>query len=734
MTPDFKIKCFPQFVLRTPLLSLATYLELLEDYSLEKAINLYNTPIIKEAINLASPELLNGLDKWISGNSILSNDKKKAFELTLLKYMARISSRCTPFGLFAGCSVGDLESETNIILDSQNNHQRFTQIDMHYWVSLLQHIAKRKDVAGYLKFFPNSSVYEIGDFYRFVEYKYAETTREHIISALRKSDLLEKILSEAKSGITIDQMITFLADDEAEKQEAFEFISQLITFQFLVSELDAVITGEDEWKRTISILNRIGHLKNEIGLLEDLKRKLSDLDKSLVPSPENYGKIIQTIDKIGIPYEEKYLFQTDLNVAALSNKLNANVPQKVLKAIRFLNGIQSAKKIENLENFKKSFIQRYESEEMPLTLVLDTEIGIGYGENHGMNDIHEILENYSFKAKKISEENQIWTNLDDILQNKLQSSIINNEKTIVLSEKDFPDFNADLKNAPVTFSVIIELFDEKNIALTSTGNTSASKLLSRFCNGNQQIHKLTKKIIQKENEYHSDKVLAEIVHIPEARIGNIIRRPVLRDHEISYLCASGVSQENNLDLNDLWISIKSHKVILRSKKRDKEIIPCLSNAHNFLKNSLPIYHFLCDLERQNIKPVATFSWGNLTSHYHYFPRVLYNEIILSKAKWIIKKEETIEFYKMDKNNLKPLFSAWRIKRNIPRYVTLSNSNNTLLYDFESQISIELFVKSAKSQEKTILEEFLFTDKSTVKNSEWNVFCNQIILSYYKEKS
>lgn len=734
MIPHFKIKYFPQFVLRTPLFSLSNYFELLEDYSLEKAFNLYNTPIIKEAINLASPELLNGLDKWFSGNSTLSDDKKKAFELTFLKYMARISSRCTPFGLFAGCSVGDLDSETNIILDSQNNHQRFTQFDMHYWVSLLQNIAKRKEVAAYLKFFPNSSVYEIGDFYRFVEYKYVETKREHIISALRKSDLLEKILFEAKSGITIDEMITFLADDEAEKQEAFEFISQLIAFQFLVSELDAVITGKDEWKRAFSILNRIPHLNNEIALFEDLKSKLSDLDKCLVPSPDTYGKITQTIDKIGIPYEEKYLFQTDLNVAALRNKLNTNVSQKVLKAIRFLNGIQSSKKIENLENFKKSFIQRYESEEMPLTLVLDTEIGIGYQENHEMNDIHEILENYSFKPRKTSEENQVWTNLDFILQNKLQNSIINNEKRIVLSEKDFPDFDADFKNAPVTFSVIVELFDEKNIALTSTGNTSASKLLSRFCNGNEQIHKLTKKIIQKENEYHFDKILAEIVHIPEARIGNIIRRPVLRNYEISYLCAPGVPKENNLDLNDLWISIKSDKVILRSKKQDKEIMPCLSNAHNFLKNSLPIYHFLCDLERQNIKPVATFSWGILASHYDFFPRVLYNEIILSKAKWIIKKEEIIGFYKMDKNNLMPLFSTWRRKRNIPRYVTLSNSNNTLLYDFENQISIELFLKSGKNQEKTILEEFLFTEKSIVKNSKGNVFCNQIILSYYKERS
>jgi hypothetical protein len=51
---------------------------------------------------------------------------------------------------------------------------------------------------------------------------------------------------------------------------------------------------------------------------------------------------------------------------------------------------------------------------------------------------------------------------------------------------------------------------------------------------------LTKEIIKKETNYHSNKILAEISHIPESRTGNILRRPVLRDFEIAYLSNSGV--------------------------------------------------------------------------------------------------------------------------------------------------------------------------------------------------
>jgi hypothetical protein len=731
---NFKIKCYSEYILRTPLFSFTSYLKLIQNYSSEKVIEVYNNAIIKEAINLASPELRKGLDKWASDTSELSEDKKKAFELTFLKYLSRMSSRCTPFGLFAGCSVGNLGSETNIILNSLANHKRFTQFDMHYWVALLQDIAKRKDVAAHLKFFPNTSIYEIDEFYRFVEYKYEGTKREHTISAIRKTDLLKQIQFQAKSGITIDEMIFFLADDESEKEEALEFISQLIAFQFLVSELDATVTGDNEWKKLFSVLNRVSGLHNQIELFKSLEKNLANLDIDLVPSQEIYDTIKKTIDKIKTPYDEKYLFQTDLNIATLSNNLNKNIYNRIFKTIQFLNGIQSPKPVQNLENFKKSFTQRYESREMPLTFVLDTEIGIGYLQNHDMNDHHEILENYLFKAKNTEEKNQPWTSFDFILQNKLQDCIKNKDTSITLSENDFPDFDTDFKDAPVTFSVMIEFYDDENIAVTSTGNISASKLLSRFCNGNEQVFTLTKEIIQKENEYHSDKILAEIVHIPESRIGNIIRRPVLRKHEISYLCAPGVPIEDNLDLNDLWISIQSERIILRSKKHNKEILPCLSNAHNFLTDSLPIYHFLCDLERQNTKPIYSFTWGPLVSNYDFFPRVIYGGIIMSKARWIIKKEEIAGFQKMDENTLVKSFSEWRIKRNIPRFTNLSNSNNTLFFDFETQICITLFLKSVKSMEQCSLDEFLFTDRSIVKNNTGDSFCNQIILSYYKNRS
>lgn len=732
MTP--KINYFPEYILRTSLLPLPFYLNLLQDYSKDKVLEMYKLPLIREAIYLASSDLDNELNKWKTESNSLSAEKSKALELSLVKYLTRMSSRCTPFGLFAGCSVGKIDFQTKVILDITPKHKRFTQFDMQFWVAILQDIASRKEVAMYLKYFPNTSIYGLGDFYRYIEYKYIETKREHSISALRKSELLKKILIHTKSGITIDEMISFLANDDSEKAEALGFVFQLIDFQFLVSELDAVVTGNDEWKRVFMILNKIPSLKKETKILHDIQNQISNLDLNLVPIKEQYEEIKKNIQKLKFKYDEKFLFQTDLNTVTFANTLDVSIVKKTAEGIRFLNGIQPKKHFKNLENFKKAFLHRYETREMPLTMVLDTEAGIGYVQNQGLNDTHELLEKFSFKGKKKEKRNQPFSSFDFILQKKLQQSVVGNQMEVVLSKNDFPDFNDTFTDAPATFSVMIEMFDTENIVITSSESISAAKLLGRFCHSNLSIHNLTKKIVEKEEQYHKDKIVAEIAHIPESRTGNILRRPVLRNYEIAYLANSENSKENNIDLNDLWISVKNDTIILRSKKHNKEIHPCLSNAHNYSNNSLPIYHFLCDMQAQRTKLIYSFSWGILESFYTFFPRVTYKNIILSKAKWIISKKELDFFSKLNEIELFEKFSVWRLERNMPRYVNWVYYDNTLLLDFEAQISIQIFLKSVQKYNQIIVEEFLFTKKSPVKNHQGDFFCNQFILSFYKDLS
>lgn len=734
------IKPFQNYVLRTPAFSVSVYKELVNEYSFEKLLALYQDEFLKKALQIASPDLVVALDKYIINPQKISIDKKEALEISLLKYLARISSRCTPFGLFAGCSVGSFNNETNIALTTKEHFTKVTQFDMLFWFAFLQKLCKRVDVMPFLTYYPNNSLYSISVFHRYVEYKYVNKKREYAMNAIRKSDYLDKLLDVAKNGLTIDKMVQLIISDASEKEDALEFIEELIQSQILISNLEPVITRFDELQRVLDIINKIPTLKKESEIIEKIKFQLSKLDESICPLDHISSEIRKLINELDVNFDDKYLFQTDMNTTTIGNTIDYSVTKKVKQTITFLNGINKSRNSIYQSNFIKSYKKRYESRELPLALVLDSELGIGYLNNE-MKDTNPILDKFSFYKKGSENSIETWTNYDYILQKKLQKklqeSTLNKSLHISISENDFPSFELDDTSIPATFSAMIELLKNDNqeqIILDTSGGMSATKLLGRFCNINESILDLTNEIIEKEKKYYNDKILAEVVHIPEARTGNILRRPILREYEIPYLSNSDVNSDFKIDINDLMISIKNDKIILRSRKLNKEIIPCLSNAHNYEKKSLPIYHFLCDLQSQSNKPIYNFSWGILESHYSFFPRVYYKEVIISRAKWIVNSDEINEFYKLRDSDLLNEFSVWKNKRNLPRYVNQVQHDNTLLLDLEREIGIKLFLQSVKTIGKIKLEEFIFTEDCIVKNTICESFTNQVIVSFYNEKA
>ncbi len=239
---------------------------------------------------------------------------------------------------------------------------------------------------------------------------------------------------------------------------------------------------------------------------------------------------------------------------------------------------------------------------------------------------------------------------------------------------------------------------------------------------------------------HKGRIHAEINHLPEARTGNILKRPIFRKYEIPYLAKSNLPVDKQIPIKDLVLSVKNDSIVLRSKTHDKEVIPHLTNAHNYRNDSLPIYHFLCDLQTQNQRGSIFFSWGNVAKNHAFLPRVMYRvkelgiTIVFSKAKWIVNKKVAVSFLEQDKN-VKELLKAiekWREALRMPQYVQLIESDNALLINLKNYTSIKMLLTTVKNKEKFVLEEFLF-DKEGIVKSEKGHFANQFVVSFYKDK-
>ena len=710
----FPYQFFDEYVVRTPLFSRKNFQQTIsskDEITDAELKEICINPLFQEAVYLASPDLHDELAKWI--NSEKENQKLKQ---TLLKYYSRISTRCTPFGLFSSVGLGFFDKLMMTIPISEKI--RDTKLDMHFLVSLAQHFVQLPEIRNKLLFFPNNSIYKVGSRIRYIEYQYSEGKREYIISSAPLSEELQQILNFSKEGKTIRQIAEILIDEKIIQDEALEFVEELINNQVLVSELEPNVSGNDFLETIISVLHRIG-AKAETKILLSIKSKLEELDERIGNPVSKYLEIEELIKSVATEYEQKYLFQTDL-YNTYEFRLSNRWKKELKKAIGFLNKLTLFNKDTHLSAFKKVFSERFESEEVSLTMVLDTEIGIGYRQNYTTKGIHPYLEDlqipYSQEKKNLTIH---LTPVQKILNEKLQDTLTENQYIIELSNDDFKGFQENWHDLPDTISFMAEIISENNeekLCIGNGGGSSAANLLGRFCSEKSEVQNLTKIITRKEQELNSDYILAEIIHLPEARIGNVIRRPTLRQYEIPYLAQSVLPEENQIPIDDLYISIKNDRIVLRSKKLNKEVKPYLTNAHNYYTNTLPVYHFLSDLHSQNRRTGLYFDWGGLSHIYQFFPRVEYNNIILSKAQWKIKEKEITSVEKLinNKEEILSTLKIWRKKRQIPQWIQLVKSDNTIALNLENYDMAKLFIQAVKSEKSIIIEEFLYNENDEFK--------------------
>src|SRR3954467_6883286 len=207
-------------------------------------------PEVLEAVFLASPSLYDSLAIWRA-----APDSKKGLraERALLRYVYRMAARSTPFGLFSGCSLGQIEtapgSPTRIAVAPRAAYERHTRLDMDYLFALCEDLGRDPGVREALLYRPNSSLYRAAGRLRYAEARLENKVRSHHLVAVDTTDYLEEALRRAEGGARagelVEALVAFDPDGEVTPEEASEFVAELIDSQILVSDLSTPVTGPE---------------------------------------------------------------------------------------------------------------------------------------------------------------------------------------------------------------------------------------------------------------------------------------------------------------------------------------------------------------------------------------------------------------------------------------------------------------------------------------------------------
>ncbi|MGA0556582.1 lantibiotic dehydratase [Larkinella sp. VNQ87] len=733
---------FPTAFVRVPLAGHA----LLDQLDWSTIAQLIQAPRFLEALYIASPALYDEARKLDLNPDLEPNEKTRRVLYSLIKYLSRYASRCTPFGLFSGFSTLPISAApTQVRIEPAKTLRKVTRLDMNYLCALAQDLEKHPAIQPYLRFFPNSSLYTVNGQYRYVAYRYEENRRVHHLTGAEQNEYLDGILTLARTGATIDQLAVSLCTDEISEEDARAYIGQILDAQLLVSELEPALTGDDFLAQIITTLQTIyqphpdAELAELLALLTEIQTDLKALEQTGSDySTEKYQAIEQKISRLSTPYDRKVLFQVDAYLPQTEGQLNKGLLNKLISKIPTLLKLVPPGQ-PTLDTFRNQFLEKYEEEEVPLVVVLDPEMGLGYPAGQAGADISPLIEGIGTGSSDDSEQVSIPSEHRYLFQ-KIAEAQVTGAYEIEIQEDELRNSEARQTALPLTnsamFSVIREAGREK-LVLNNFDGMTGTYLLGRFGHTDPSVLELMRDISRAEDEARPDLIFADIVHLPEARTGNIIIRPQLKTYQIPFLGKASADPEHTLPVTDLMVRMEGQTIRLRSKSLNKTIIPRLSNAHYYgHPDSLDLYHFLCDVQTQHQRTTLSYFIGSASKVFLFVPRLVLDTLILSEAQWHFRDSHVrmlvAAFKKGNNPELMGELGRWRTQYRIPRFISLVDFDNDLYVDLENPCLAETFVNEIKSRPSFTIKEFLYRADSAVVESDQGWHTNQFVVAFHHQ--
>jgi len=566
--------------LKEPLLSrkyMTELLELTDEKIIEKKLlEYYENKNVKQAICSSSLSFYHALNERIKKNKPIDD-----LVPTLYSYLSRLSLRSTSFGMMSSISSGVISTERRI--DFSKRSLILTQL-------------KDLNQKGDELFLVNPTLYKLGDHCFFNDWKDEGQIRNFSLKSLKLNQALRNLLTflekPNKKNAVHKMIMVYLKCNHSKAEEYLESLKKE----------GLVITSFDP---------------RDLGQREKIVR---DLDKLKLSDGESLGTDSAIYD---------VLMSNQLNDFSLDKKTS----DKVYKAAQILSNIYYGEFFKRsyhqlLDEFKRKFLMKYSDQSLSILEIMDHNISISFDSGDKLEKTksnHEMLrflEKQIFKGENTLRGEWCLTNEDIVTLSSLSTK--NHFQSHYKSNLKFIEFSEN---------------NETKIYLKSSPCGSSFSSFYRFNHISDELKSKLKGSFE-EDYSDSEMIYAELEYYPSRRISAYTRKEPLSKYYIPITGLSDDSSRIPILLNDLFISIINHKIILWSKSLNKRIIPLCLNNYNFLYDPLPIVRLLYSIAKQDHPDFLRWIWPN-EIFTNFFPRVSYQGVIFSPKRWVFSKEEIL---------------------------------------------------------------------------------------------
>ncbi|MBK9035332.1 MAG: lantibiotic dehydratase [Myxococcales bacterium] len=701
---------------------------------------------VAEAVWLASPALATELELW---RRAPDTERGRAAECAAMRYVARMATRSTPFGLFAGIGVGHLggRGATAVTLAPPSDTRRCTRLDNELLHRLTTAMIGDATVRAALTWSPNTSLTRVAGKTRYAEARLGAAgagISYHLI-AVDPTPHLDATLTRARGGARLGELAAALVDevDGIELADGAAFVDELVAAQLLVPRLGVVVTGADPLAAVIAQLRTAGR-ERLAARMSEISRTLGAIDAAGVGGAataylELAGAVAQVFRALGddTAVDPARVVQVDLGMA-MTATIGRDIPAQIERTVEALCRITRRRPDEALSQFQTAFRQRWDEQEVPLAEVLDEEAGIGFAAATGPgSEGAPLLVGLPFTSPP-GEARVLWGEREAWLLGQLAQLWARGEHELVLDEAALKALTVEAPAVmPAAWSAMVRIARDAagrtSVLLDGASGPSGARLLGRFCHVDGEIDAMVRTHLAAEEALAPDAIHAEIVHLAEGRNGNVLCRPVLRSHELTYLGLSGAADAAQLTLEDLVVSVRGDRVVLRSRALDREVIPRLTSAHNVHARGLGTYRFLAALATQDGVGVG-WSWGPLADAPR-LPRVRIGDTVVARAQWTLTRAELDGVTTAARRDRAAGFAAMqavRAARGLPRWVALIEGDNELVVDLDHALMVDAFVDALGRRPRTLVCEVYPALDAGVVDSAAGQHASEVVCTFVRD--
>lgn len=676
---------------------------------LAKVHDLSRDPANALAIGHASPSLGERLRDFSPAHD---NPTALKTAIAASKYLSRMSTRCTPFGLMAATAVVKLADCDGLAMDGELKHH--TRLDNQVVWDLANSLNDRllnQPLRGF-NVRAGSGIYRIGDQYRFVTKRQATDNSYYALKVVTATHEIDWVLERTKEWVDIDSLtrdaVTELGGTDA---EISEFLRELLRRRLLVTELELAPTSGDCFADLARRAAKIACLRDQAEEMQAAVESLRQVTTfNLKASRTIDSAIRQHLANYDLLEGKKNLVHVDAYRNGYSATLSTSIASQLARDISHLMPFMW-RQHPSLEQFTRKFSERYGAAEVPLLEVLDPDGGIALGPRS--RDASPLLVGAIAVSPGKTYE-MSWGPLQRLLLDRVCAAIANGQSEVVLNAEDLGEIRDLIPRPSKEFACTLAA----HVSVTSDGAAENSPLfilhalhgpsslnvLGRFTSGDSDLFEHAKSIARDEQD-HADELLAEVVHVPGGRVANILTRQQLRRVEILY--GDGTpSTDTDLAINasDLTIRVDQGRLRVRSVSHDCDIRPMLASAHNTSGGNLPAYQLLSALQYQD-GYAAGIMESPVFRNMGHLPRIRYGSTIIALERWLVGRSEINRVCNSGDARERYLsLQELRHRRRLPRHVALTVGDNVLEVDLDSPLSsLALVTELAKRTDAQLTE-------------------------------